>query len=672
MQNPIEQVLEPLCQATRNLFSPIKISSDDYLHIQMDKEGKKFITQATTYRKKTNLDNGDEVRIIDGEEMIRGNYGASQGACQKWQRRCPERKEIGWGRHHLAATDFTALVIHHTWPTKKLIFDSEEAELTYKFLLTRFFSQSKSAKMVAEFKEKGIVPDMPEDFIEHPDLPLSPYQKVGMLCSLHQEAYAYFMEQGTGKTPMAVNRICLEAARKRGKNGSIYRVLIICPKNVRINWQNEFRRFATVPGKTVVARGTVIDRTKAIIDAIRNDTDCAFGAVIMSADSIANTWDALAMVPWDLAILDESHYIKAHTTKRSKAVRKLAEIAKQRMALTGTPVANTVFDLWAQFEFLAEGLSGFSTFSNFRGFHGKFVNIANKGATPVQKLVAIKALPLIQERLSRLSFMINKKEANLGLPDKLYDLDEVEMTSKQADIYRKLATQLIVEIEENMETKELSVDHILTKLLRLTQITSGFVRWDGENGAPGPVEQIDPGNNPKILRTIEMLREGFENDSLGKTVIWCSFIEDIRAISEYIHAEGINHTGYHQALVSQYKSKDAWESSCVLNRDDSCKVFLGNPKSAREGLNILGYEPEFPERSKMYVNHEIYFSSNWSMIERAQSEDRCHRRGTRQPVRITDLVVPGTLDEDIRARVLQKKKTALLISDIRAILRNLV
>ena len=67
-----------------------------------------------------------------------------------------------------------------------------------------------------------------------------------------------------------------------------------------------------------------------------------------------------------------------------------------------------------------------------------------------------------------------------------------------------------------------------------------------------------------------------------------------------------------------------------MNTVDSVRVFLANPKSAKEGLNILGYDPEFPENSKMYVNHEIYFSSNWSMIERAQSEDRCHRRGTRR------------------------------------------
>src|SRR5690606_16184940 len=103
-----------------------------------------------------------------------------------------------------------------------------------------------------------------------------------------------------------------------------------------------------------------------------------------------------------------------------------------RMVLTGTPIANRLFDLWTQLEFLGKGLSGFKSFTNFRNFYGSFLKVdAEKSGSQVEKLIGYKNLPLIQERLTRLCYMVTKKEADLQLPDKVYDVYEVEMTKQQ-------------------------------------------------------------------------------------------------------------------------------------------------------------------------------------------------------------------------------------------------
>ena len=84
---------------------------------------------------------------------------------------------------------------------------------------------------------------------------------------------------------------------------------------------------------------------------------------------------------------------------------------------------------------------------------------------------------------------------------------------------------------------------------------------------------------------------------------------------------------------------------------------------------MMTYYNERAEEYDTNCTHVVYYSGDWSQVKRTQSEDRVHRRGTREPIRITDLCVPGTIDEEIRARVFQKKKMSLEITDIRDILK---
>lgn len=628
---------------------------------------------------------------VDGQKISISAGRASYGASAIWTGVLPEISKSGAGHcenRAVAATDFTALAIQHVWKNNYVFFQSELAATQYQVFLANFQVETARAQMVADFKLNKINPQMPEDYIEHPDAPLAPYQRVGLMFTLGRMMSGLTMKQGTGKTAVVINRVSLEAARKKAGilepgNTKMYRVLIICPPRLRYNWQKEFQKFSTVPGQVVRLAGGADARHRKLLECIREDSRVAFSAGIISIDSLDGMIDALVRVPWDLVVIDESHYIKNPKTLRFKTVIQLRETfaARRRMILTGTPMANTVKDYWPQMEFLGQGASGFLSYEKFGEFHVQYAKPskqAQMSGVP-KKAIGTDNIPLLQERIARLFFEITKEEANLQLPAKVYDVVEVSMTAKQRKVYASLQSSLIAEIESALAdtTRTVTADHVLTMLLRLAQVTSGFINVKGEidpaTGAllyPDEIVRIENDDNPKIAAMMEILTDP-ERDPRGKTIIWANFREDVRRISEALTAAGIRHAGYHAGINHQYRYASAEDAVDALNCIEDCKVLIGTPQSAAEGHNMVGYDTANPDRFDTFVDQEIFFSMNWSMLQRLQAEDRAHRRGTRCVVRITDLVCLGTIDEEIRARVVEKKAAASMMADIRDILVRL-
>lgn len=679
-------VLEPLCKATASHFTPPNLFPNDYLEVDVDEDVKRFIVQAVAYRDYHGAVppgfNELDITRINGRLMLRDKHGPSNNANTEWLKMVPERKELGFGKWRLAGTDFTALSIYHCWPADKIVFKNDAARALYATLLGRFQSQHINSLRAARFDVEDVLPSLPDDFLNHPEFPTLRHQVVPLVNSLHQPGYALFMEQGTCKTSTTIGRICLEAARKRagripGWPNTMYRVLIICPNAVRHNWANEFSKFAVVPGKVTILEGDWEVRVRRQLDGTSDDPECAWGACVIGYDSVEPTLDSLIRSPWDLVVCDESHWVKNHRTNRWQSLRDLRKNGKtkQWMILTGTPIANSVMDLWAQLELLGDGMSGFLTYKAFTGFHGKYVHLENGNVgSPIEKLVGIKHIPLIQERLSRVSYRITKARAGLNLPDKVYDVVDVEMTDEQNKYYTALRDQLAIEVKDMLadETRRVRADHILTKLLRLAQVTSGHIVLDEERAPDGTLiaEQVSkdiPGKNPKLEAMLSLMQdEG--RDPKGKTIVWACFRHDITVIKARLDAEGIGCVVY----FGDTSDKDRDAAVQRFNCDPSIKVFVANPQTAGAGLNLLGYDPVNPDRFDTYCDHEIFYSQNWSAVLRSQAEDRAHRKGTRTNVRITDLVVPDTVDEDIRKEVTKKQQDAEAIQDIKDILKNVL
>ncbi len=639
--------MRPLTTSTSRLFTSMRLSDADRLSLTLSREGRAF-----------------HAEIYQQSSFSDGITFPSSVAGYDFPGRIPERKSLdssiaqNW---EFAATDLTAAIIHAVWPAGQIILD-DDARLVYRAHLAEGLAQDCNAARAAEYRASKVIPE--NGMALHPEFPLVPYQQLAAHNLSKSTGYALFMEQGTGKTPVIIAHVCNAAVKMSRK----YRAIVVCPNNVRLNWKNEFAKFSTVPGMVTVLRGSDIVRAKQLLDAFSLPPDMQYTVVVCSYDTVPAEWDRLKLIKWDFAVLDESHYIKTPTTRRFKFACKLRDRSTQRAVLTGTPITNSVLDLYAQFEFLGAGYSGFRSWKNFRAFYGKFRQTENG----YRQLIGSQNLPFIQERLARVAFLISLDEALPNLPEKLYDVVEVEMGAKQAKLYETLRKELVIEIENDMastKSRQLVVSNVLTKLLRLAQITSGFITWDavhsdeGETLQESVVERIE--GETKLLALMEILRATKPNE---KTIVWACWVSDIRAITDAVRGIGLRCVTYYGA-TSEAARQQAVEA---YNYDPLTQVWVGSPAAGGVGLNLLGHPPEQAETYETNTTHEIYYSQNWSPTARSQSEARAHRKGTRVPVRITDLCVPGTIDEEIRARVLEKKIDALKITDLRKILRNVL
>lgn len=675
LQDELEKLKPSLFPITRETLRGLRFNKDDRLHVGINKD----LTQFTL--------------TVSNE---RGHIWLSPAARAGWFQRIPERKcNDGFPgiQYMAAATDCTAIVISTLWPTEQVTFDDDALDV-YRYLLTTIVSQEANVKLVARYREYSerkeqiqanavVCPhvlDGEPEWIEktkpaNPELELALYQKVAAVCAARSEGYALFMEQGTGKTPVGIAVMCEAARRLQQRENRLLRVLVVCPKNVRMNWEHEIHRFKTCEGTTTIPRKGAMTRTRMIIEAmVPRLENQMFTAVIVGYETLVQSYEMISRIEWDLVLGDEIHFIKSPNTKRTKHLHKMRDVSGQRIEMTGTPITNTPLDLWSQFEFLGKGFSGFNNWQAFKGFYGVFAQHEGDG---IKRIIGVQNLPFMQERIARVSFVIRQEEALPNLPDKVYDVYEVDMTEQQTEVYEKIKTHLVAEIEDDLErgehehNKQLVVNNILTKMLRLAQITSGHITWDpvrnpdtGEIVRPKIIEDFVP--NPKLDGLIELLKD---KDPRDKTLVWACWVHDVKRIAERLTREGIDHVLYYGGTSDEQRI----ESERRFNFDRNCKVFVGNPAAGGTGLNLIGYPPG--DTSGEYdtdANHVIYYSQNWSSTARSQSEARAHRRGTRRNVRITDLCVPSTIDVEIRARVTDKRATAMEITDLREMLRRVL
>ena len=658
-----------MSEATKNFLDNSRLMKEDRVEITLEEEK-----------------NGDKLRL-----ELYADHGDGHRRLPSWYASTfpnvfPEKRKLG-GRNtyvwELPATLQNADIL--TYISGKfngqVKFD-DCTELKLQLIFAQSMAKERNAVVISKWKSQGRFPMSSEFLKEHKERPLAGFQKIARHCIINNDGFALFMQQGTGKTPVMISAMCNMAAKKRKQEGkkSLYRVLVICPKNVRYNWEEEMESFATCEYKSSVIRGDKFNRESELLFSLLPDKrESELSVTIASYGSLAKTIEAFALkniagkttikVKWDLVILDESHYIKTPRAMRTKASFALREASEKRAVLTGTPITNTLLDVWAQLEFLGEGYSGFSTFNAFREFFGvyKLDEMGHK------KLVDFDNIPLLQEILAKNSFIITKEEALPNLPEKVYDAVEVSMTASQREAYTKVASQIFIEAESAMNAdgsnQQMTVNNILTKMLRLSQITSGFLKFDDEYDdegnliTPGRIEVFDI--NPKLESLVELLKE---KEPQQKTIIWAHYTQDIKSICTRLRVEGLDVVEYHGGTSDKQREI----SRERFNKDPKCKIMVGNSGAGGTGLNLLGFDPKNPDDYETYCDHVIYFSQDWSSSKRSQSEDRCHRRGTKCNIRVTDLVVPGTIDQEIRTRVRMKQEKAVEIQDIHAILESLV
>lgn len=577
---------------------------------------------------------------------------------------------------------------------------SQEARFFLGAELMRAKALDIKAKRRAEYVFSETAPTITDyKFCER--YPPKKHQLVGFDACRNQRSFALFMEMGTGKTKVSIDRLCYELIRRCGmgnagflkacsllpepedlspeaaddrKNG-VYRVLVIAPKSVVMNWGKQLALHATVPYTFQAMLGDASDRLHAIGECLKSKTRLKIIGV--NYDALSKYSVILKMCRFHLIIADESTRIKTPSAKRTKQAIELAETAENRMVLSGQPITKNVLDLYSQCEFLAPGeaLLGYDTFAAFAKRYSEKDKHSGKFIP--------RNVEELKERIARFAFIVKKKEC-LDLPDKIYEPEIVEMVGEQLTQYRNMRDELIAQLTDDTligGKGVVSVKHVIVRMLRLAQITSGFLpvpmqaKFEGdandfdallefqmeeadrkERGEKPEYQIVEFTPNPKLERCVEIVDETVDlNDAGQKIIIWARFKHDIKAIAREITKLDI-------PCVTLFGSTKHWEREAAIdafNTNDGVRVFIGQPQSGGIGIDLLGSE-------RCPTGLEIFYSNDFNLESRGQAEDRAHRMGMHRPVTIVDLLCKGSIDEIMLDRLMEKREFSEGFTDAKA------
>ena len=328
-----------------------------------------------------------------------------------------------------------------------------------------------------------------------------------------------------------------------------------------------------------------------------------------------------------MGVIDESTCIKNHKAKRTKKALEIGAKCRVRRIATGSPITNSPLDLYSQFAFLDKQILGCGSYYAFRNVYAEVERITTRQGQSFDKILKYKNLPLLAKRIQDFSYRITKKEC-LDLPDKVYITRDVELTTEQKTLYKEMKNLSFAMYEDEI----MSVQVALTKILRLHQILCGSYTTD-----EGVTKQI-PNNRLSVLE--EVLEE-----TSGKVIIWANYLQNIADITEMLASK----YGKESFVVytGATSSDDRVEAiNLFQNANSPVRFFVGNVQTAGRGITLTAAQTV------------IYYSNNYSLEMRQQSEDRAHRHGQTNKVTYIDLVARDTLDEKIIQALLAKRNIA--------------
>jgi len=431
--------------------------------------------------------------------------------------------------------------------------------------------------------------------------------------------YALFFEMGAGKTATAINLLRYKCI----SNKSLLRTIILCPRAVVVNWKREIIKNSTIRGGDIhLLQGAGKKRVKYFLDkAISEDGTRIPGIFVTNYESLSVKGLLDLFLRWgpQVVIFDESQRIKSHRAKRTKLSIKLADRAKYKYILSGSPLLKSPMDIWAQFRAL-DGGESFG--SNYYAFLNKW--FIDRNAHMPQKIrfpdyVPIKGLEEeFHKRIYRKATRVLKKDC-MDLPPITYKQVFSEMSATQERMYKQMEKNLVTYLEDKACVASIA----LVKSVRLMQIASGFfVSDEGEH--------VSYDDNPRR----EILKELLEDLPEGsKCVVWASFRENYGAISSVCESLKL---GY-RCLYGGMTSKAVQESIDEFQTDPSVSVMIANQSAGGVGISLTA------------ANLMIYYSKTYNKEHDKQSEARAHRGGSEIHSSITriDIVAPGTIEDRI-------------------------
>lgn len=453
-----------------------------------------------------------------------------------------------------------------------------------------------------------------------------------------------FFEMGCGKTGTAIltYRNWCNIAQKR------MRALVICPSVVLHNWKDEFGLFSKIEPSsiTVLAKGSGNDKALSVRSKV-DDPHSLILTVNYEALLNDNLFNAIEEWRPEVIIYDEIHLAKNPDTKRSKKCMRLGEFATKRLGLTGTPILNSVMDIFGVFRTIDKG----DTFGiNKYTFQNRYLLDMNaswkgRGSSYFPKWVNNpKTFEELNEKIYRKSLRKLKTEC-LDLPPLVKIKLLCEMGTQQAKVYNNLAKDFVAFISDNKSKgidNSITANLAITKGLRLLQIATGFVVNDAG-------ETIEFDKVPRLDRTKELL-EQIVIDSNSKCILWCSYKQNYKMMKRICEELKIKYV----MITGEENTSQKRESELAFQNNPEVMVVIANRKAGGVGVNLTA------------GSYSIVYSRNFSLDEQLQSEARNHRGGSEVHDKITkyDLACENTLDEQVLIALDGKEKISTSILDM--------
>ena len=438
--------------------------------------------------------------------------------------------------------------------------------------------------------------------------------------------FGLLFEMGCGKTLTA---IAIMGALYRQRR--ITRVLVVAPSSVCSVWPHDLAAFAAFPYEVRVLLGEKKQRLEALC-SLTTYPDTAnrllIAVINYEATHREGIFEALEGYAAGLIICDESQRIKNPKAAQSRAVQMLGDRAAYRLILSGTPVQNSAIDLYSQYRFLDPSVFG----ANFYVFRNRYCQMGGYGG---HEVVGFQHMDELVRKEHAIALRVTKAEC-LDLPAQTFVRRHVELEPAARRLYDQIARASCAELESG---GRVTASIVLTRLLRLMQLTGGFVQPDGSDRA-------QQAGSAKLDALADIL-EDYVQEAGQKLVVFARFRPEIATICQLLEQRGIRY-GRIDGEVPMDQRGAIVET---FQQDPGVKVFVAQIQTAGLGITLHA------------ASAAVFYSLDFNYANYAQALARIHRIGQAQPVTYIHLLAENTVDEQVLDALERKEDLARTIVD---------
>ncbi len=424
-------------------------------------------------------------------------------------------------------------------------------------------------------------------------------------------------DMGTGKSKTIVDTVV-------NLDGCM-RTLIVCPSTVVPVWPHEFEKHAGGP-VTVLALGHGPIKKRAqdanrLLD--RADADERIVLVINYEAFWREDFAVFALSRiWDIIVADESHRAKNPQTRTCKFLAQLGLQGRRRVCLTGTPMPHSPLDVFGQYLFLNRNIFG-RYWTSFRARYAVMGGFTPAGATKPVQVLGYRNIKELNEKFYSIAHRVEKRDVLKHLPAVMHERRVTQLGAKTKKAYRELQRDLITYIGG----AEVTATNVLSKMLRLQQLTSGFVPTDDQDAGCGELTRLDSCKGEALAEVLEDIPR------TEPVVVFCRFRADLDSVAQHARTVGRGSC----ELSGRVKQLDDWRESVHRN------VLAVQIQSGGVGIDLT------------HAWYCVFYSIGFSLGDYEQALARVDRQGQTKPVTYIHLMTENTIDEVVYEALRSRK-----------------